>query len=540
MLSPVVTISLKDIIGADQKKAIETATSLFKARRPPGAQANTAFSSGDHWQSGKGWIGAKPLFGCDGYSQTMLQIKEGFVSENVVGEVNDRHVGGILGREVNWDFVDEATAAARKTRRPGDPPVVKEGIARSADEDTTEWWNEGRPKDKLKESLAIALNEEKALLRFFIPSGLRDANGQIPTQSSIPQALDFIRLEVVYSDKGGVFIDTDTQRPFGLYTYRAGDKGNKTVVHVTWVDKGLTFLQILSDDPDLVSEPFACDLGGRLWMYELSRKPLITEQVRSNQRSLNLALTMMMRNVNLAGNLERVIMNAERPKKKVRVPADNPQGWIEQIIDGDFLSGSGATNVLTGLLIRDNDGKIIGRANPNISYRDPVKIDTFTGTRDQFYESILGQTQQIHALISKDASASGVSREQARAEFEGSLKLSKEVVDDAGRWILETALRLAAHLCGQTEKYKGLRCDFNSIIEVGPISDLIRKANRDDVQAGLLSKETAMSDNGIEDTSAEMERIKQEKASSLPPVPPAGQPPIPKPAPGAPGSEMVQ
>lgn len=514
-------ISLKDIIEQrDAKKAIEAASGLFKSRRSVGAIQNTEFDLGNHWQDGKGWIGAKPLLNVPGYGATLAQIKEGFVSENVIGEVNDRHIGGVLGREVNWDFVSEQHFGLRRKKKPSDVLPEKDATAKEADESLTAWWNEGRPKNKLKESLATALNEGKALLRLFIPRGLRDGSGQIPAQSKLLSALDFLCVDVVTSDKGGVFIDSGTQRPFGLYVKQTEEQ--KTVVEVSWVDKGLTFLQILSDDPQLASVPFSCDLGGRLWMYELTRKPFITEQVRSNQRSLNLALTMMMRNVNLAGNLERVIMNAERPKGTIRIPADNPAGFREETVNADFLVGPGATNVLTGLLIRDNDGKIIGRANPNISYRDPVSIDTFTGTRAQFYESILGQCQQIHALISKDATASGVSREQARAEFESSLKLSKEVVDDAGRWMLESTLGLAAYLCNQTEKYKGLRCDFSSIIETGPVSPEDREANRADVDNGLLSKETAMVRNKVEDVDAEKERIVQEKAAS----PTGDQPPF--------------
>lgn len=530
-------ISLQEIIGqSDKKKAVEAATSLFNDRRPAGAKANTAFAHGDHWQKGKGWIGAKPLLTAPGSSQTMIQIEEGFVSENVIGEVDDRHIGGILGREVNWDFVTEEDLRLRRAKQKAE----KDASAKAADEDTTEWWNDGRPKNKLKEALLIALNEERALLRLFIPKGLRNDNGEIdPRPPSIPLALDFIHLQVVYADQGGVFTDTDTERPFGLYVKQTDD--NKTIVEVSWVDKGMTHLQQISNDSALETEPFVCDLGGRLWMYELSRPPLITEQVRSNQKSLNLSLTMMMRNVNLAGNLERVIMNAERPKKKVRTTADNPSGFTEQIVDGDFLVGPGATNVLTGLLIKDNDGKIIGRANPNISYRDPVPIDTFVGTRDQFYASILGQTQQIHALISKDATASGVSREQARAEFESSLRLSKEVVDDAGRWLLEAPLRLAAYLCNQTEKYKGLRCDFDSVIETGAISSETRTSNRDDVRAGLMSRETAMVRNGQEDVDAEKERIAQEKKEAAPGIPPPSgdEPPMPKP-PGMSDEDVIQ
>jgi hypothetical protein len=270
-------------------------------------------------------------------------------------------------------------------------------------------------------------------------------------------------------------------------------------------------------------------------MVEVNRPALITEQIRSSQKALNLALTMMMRNVNLAGNLERVIINAERPKRKIRVAdASQATGYREETVDSEWLTGPGVSNLLSGLLIRDDDGKIIGRANPNISYRDPVKIDTFTGTRAECRESIVGQAQQLHIMISGDSTVSGRSREQARAEYRGSLQDSKEPLDDTGRALLEGALRIAAQFCNRVGDFAGLRCDFDARIEDGPVSPEERNANREDVKAGLLSKEGAMSRNGIEDTDSEKMKIAEDKAEAPDPI----IPPVPKPTNG--DSELVQ
>lgn len=531
-------ISLKEIITAEPKKAVEVAKGLFVNRRTAEHQSNTAFYQQDHWQNGNGWIGEIPSVVLEGFfaSQIALEkIRRGFVPVNVITEIDDRHLGGILGREVNFDFVPEDIFRLRRKKVRELPE--KDSIARQTDEDLTGWWNEDRPKDKLKEALVIALNEERALLRFFIPRGLRDANGQVPLQPDIPSALGFLYVDVVYSDKGGVFVDTDTQQKFGLYVTQ---EDNKMIAELSWVEKGITFLKILCDDPALATDPVACDLGGRLWMYELQRRPLITESVRAIQRSINLDNTMMMRNVNLAGSRERYFRNVERPHEKIKIKDESqPSGYREEKRPLPGLPvGAGASNFLDGVLIRNDKGEVIDRADPNISITEPVPPTTFVQTHDQLYAAALSQCQQIHILIGKDATASGRSREQARAEFEGSLRLSKEVVDDAGRWMLETALRLAAHLCGQTKKYVGLRCDFNAIIETGPISPEERQANREDVQADLLSPESAMSRNGTEDTDAEFARIAEgKKRFSAAPVPPS---PIPNPPNGEDEEGMVQ
>lgn len=312
---------------------------------------------------------------------------------------------------------------------------------------------------------------------------------------------------------------------FGLYVKQENDR---TVAELSWVEKGQTFLKVFSDDQGLVTEPLVCDLGGRLWMYELQRKPLITESVRAIQRSINLDNTMMMRNVNLAGSRERYFLNVARPTETVRERDETQESGYREVqrpLPG-LPVGAGANVFLDGVLIKDkdNNNKVIDRADPNISVTEPVAVTTFSETHDHLYAALLSQCQQAHYLMSKDATSSGRSREQARAEFESSLKLSKEVVDDAGRWMLETALRLAAHLCGKSAAYASLRCDFNSIIETGPISPEERTANRDDVKAGLLSSETHMSRAGVEDVDAEKARITEDKEQAPVPVIPPPQP----------------
>jgi hypothetical protein len=544
-------ILLSTILQPDQKKGVAAASGLFVDRRPTAAIANTEYYRGNHWQRGEGYIGAKPLV-MHGPNQTWRQLEEGFVSENVIAEVVDRHVGGILGREPLWGFVPQFTVSQRTLSRRRrfsklfnvvfDAIDTAKGFlgksvdvrAQEADEALTLWWDHAKPRKQLKLALARCLNEDRALLRMFVPRGLYQ-NRTVPLQPNLSSALNLLHIEVVSSDKGGVFIDTDTQKPFGLYVYKVN---NSQCIELSYVNElGLTIHQILSDDPALVVEPVPYEMQGRLWMHEIERKALITEQIRSNQKSLNLALTMMVRNVNLAGNLERVIMNAERPKRKIRrVDGTSPTGYREETIDSDWLTGPGVSNLLSGLLIRDDDGKIIGRANPNISYHDPVRIDTFVGTREECRECILGQSQQLHIMISGDSTVSGRSREQARAEYRASLQDSKEPLDDAGRWALEAPLRIAAQFCGRVRDFQQLRCDFDSRIEESQPSADDKRVTVDLVKSKLISRETGMMTVGIEDTDAELQKIAEEEAAN----PALNPPPPPEPKPTNGDSELLQ
>jgi hypothetical protein len=513
--APLAEKSQSSSIRLSKITKVDDAKTLFRDRRPSGSVANSLFDSGDHYQNGKGYIGAKPLLGDDGYSQILLQIKEGFVSENVIKEIIDRHIAGLLGREPLWGFLPSDVPSPQvETRRKLfsklfnivrnviSPVAGDDKSAQDADDALTIWWNNRKVRKTLKQVVRTALLEERATIRFFFPEGLTNDQGQVAVQSDLISALTIPQIEVLTSDKAGIFVDAGTQQEFGVYIYKTED--NKDAAWLTYVDKGQTILRIMVEDkPD---QNFSYDLGGRLLMYELERDALITEQIRSLQKSLNLARTMMVRNVNLAGSLERTIMNAEKPE--------------------NWLAGPGKIMGLTGLIIRNDNGEVINRANPSISFHEPTSTKTFTETRDDLYAAMLGGCQQRYALISGDATASGKSRIEARSEFETSLKDSKDGLDDLGRWLLETQLRIGATLSARGE-FLELRADFNAVIETGEITPEERDANRNDVKAGLMSKETAMSRNGVDDTDAELERIAQEpQPTPINPSQPGQQPPL--------------
>jgi hypothetical protein len=506
-------VRLSEITNPDK------ALALFRDRRSKGAEANSKFDSGNHYQDGAGYIGATPVPGEAGYSQTMAQIRDGFVSENVIKEIVDRHIAGLLGREPLWGFLPaDAPRPDAERRRKLFSKLVNavrdtvtrttdgsaDKVAQEADEAlTAAWWNTRKVRKAIKTAVRTALLEERATVRFFFPKGLRDDKGQIAAQKDLTTAVTIPKVEVLTCDRAGVFVDEPTQQEFGVYVYKTDDE--KNVAEITYVQDGVTVLRIMTEGAEVQNYTF--ELGGRLLMYEIERSALITEQIRSLQKSLNLTRTMMVRNVNLAGSLERVIMNAEKPE--------------------EWTSGPGAVMGLVGLLIRNEAGDVINRANPNIQFRDPVSTENFTKTRDDLYAAMLGGCQQRFALISGDATASGKSRVEARSEFESSLKDSKDATDDLGRWLLETELRLSGIFCNRKD-FLPLRCDFNAVIETGPITPQERDANRNDVKANLMSAETAMSRNGIDDTDAELDRIDSEPKPTMPPPQPGqgDQPPL--------------
>src|SRR5215211_5229537 len=108
MIDPIL---LSEITSPDK------ASRLFQSRRSVDAVAADKFYSGDHFQDFDGWIGEKPAEGTKTYAETVLRIKHGFVSENVIKEVTDRHVSAVLGREPLWGFLPSDMPAPQAEQR---------------------------------------------------------------------------------------------------------------------------------------------------------------------------------------------------------------------------------------------------------------------------------------------------------------------------------------------------------------------------------------------------------------------------------------
>src|SRR5688572_4344616 len=275
-------------------------------RRPWSAITASEYYFGNHWQDGDGFIGQKPPAALPGFSSIMFDLERGFVSENVIKEVVNTHIGGILGREPSWSFL---------------PANAQTAVERDAEtgETLTPWWNKRKALKDLQKTLRIALCEGIAVRRIFIP---RYINGQpVPAGSSItardlPAALDYIYFETVTSDRGGVFIDPDTQAELGVFLYEEHDADGditRNCAELSFLNEvGETVCRVVRDD-DTSSDYGPYRLGGHLLIYQLEVEQMITEQVQSSQRSVNLAHTQMTRNINLAGSRERTITNAQPP-----------------------------------------------------------------------------------------------------------------------------------------------------------------------------------------------------------------------------------
>lgn len=476
-------------------------------RRPDEAIRASRFYFGDHWQDEWGFIGQLPPMSLPGAPQMKEDIRKGFVADNVIKEVVKTHVGGILGREPSWSFLEDAGEEKKTERTP---------LETETGETLTSWWNNRKALKDFQKALRILVCEGTVVRRVFFPR----AKGNI-TATQLIDALKSIYFETCYADQAGVFTDPDTMREIGVYLFDEVNEKNEVVTKCAELsflnDDGDTVCKVVKDQGATI-EYGPYPLGGHLLIYEMTRDALITEQVQSNQRALNLAHTQMIRNVNLAGNRQQTVTNAQPPRPatdKTTVTPDTPK-TADGRFPGTFKAGVGAINFLMGQPIHDENGNVVGYTNPGINISDPVSVETFKETIAQEKAAIYAQCHQRHVLIVDKADTSGRAREVARREYERSLKESKTELDACGRWQLEVTLRLAAYVTRTVSRYSVLRADFNTLIDAGdPDPERQQMAIQLAQPSGpknlpMISYETARNWIGVEDAAAELARIEQE------------------------------
>jgi hypothetical protein len=263
---------------------------------------------------------------------------------------------------------------------------------------------------------------------------------------------------------------------------------------LTFLDEARqTVLRIVDDDSDRADAAAAdtadagivadasLDLGGRLPMFEMRRAALVTPQVQQSQRALNLALTMIPRNVVTGGFLERIMLDAQMPGHWELDPDGQRTGrWIRE----PFYTGAGTTNFLTGVEFEDEQGNT-KRGTPSVHFREPVKPDASITASGAHYAAILDEVGQRHVLMAGDAAASAVARIQARFEYLNTLLLTQPEAETALSFTIETALAMAEALARAPDERAAIEASIGK----------------------TLSQATAMTLLGVDDVASERARM---------------------------------
>lgn len=479
-------------------------------------KANRLFVQGDHWQDSAGWVGPLLSTGSQADADFLLRLKRVFVSQNVMAEGVGRHIGGVIGHEPAWDMVLRDEATPEQTDReasPDEPPEPEiapelQALMDEADAALTAWWDKRGLLDVLKDAIekllydANSKGQSHIVLRLYIPRSLTEAGEiegliEIPRQATLQDALDLLWLEVPEPEQASVTLDPDTKEEMGVYVY---EREGRTYAEITYLIDDLTILQILDGEG---GAPLPYPLAGRLFHHQLNRSALLTPQVRQLQMLLNKSWTVLSRNLDTAGFVSRFFLDA------------NPPGqWTVNDAGKDVFTpspiqmGPGTVNFIGPSMVEEQGIKRWG--NPTIHVDQPVDVTTFTNSIAASRQALMAELDQLHTLITGDATASGKSRVQALADYMLSLLETKSALEAAIRWLLETSLALAAIFMDQAGRYEALRAQAECRLDLGPIDPETMNAVMALVNAKLLSRETGMTRIGVEDPDAEMDRIASE------------------------------
>lgn len=501
------TLTLAEIRSALDARPRNTITPPSLSEREARAYTPVSIQSyydGDHWQAGSGWVGPRPETTDTEYARVLAEIALAFVSSNKIREVIDRHMHAVIGREPAWSL-----ALKRPLKDDEEPTPEEHALMDGANAALTTFWDRRTILDELQKAVIALLLCGRASVRLFVPPGLtRQSEGRtvVPDAADLERAFDYLYLNRPNADSAGIITDEDTQAKASVYVY---EKKGETKAEISYIKDGQTILAIVNAEQ---TEGITFDLGGRLWLFEMQAPALFTDPLRRLQDQLNMALTMQGRNVIQGGFLERTILNGQMPGEWV-VDATATGG--RRFVPASVKYGSGITNYVAGMPTRDQAGNVTSIGTPSIVYRDPVTPETFIMSADALKRAILEETHQLHTIISGDATASGESRKQARAEFATSLRATKTAVDGLGRWLIETSLRIAAHFAGMPGAYDELRGIFECRIDTGPLTADEMRLALEMKDGGLIDTEEAMMRIGVDDPAAMRVKVEAEKEANM-------------------------
>ena len=524
----------------------DEASSILSRISIPREGEHSRFALCDHWQNGEGWIGPLPDNLPNQSALLRAEIAREFVFHDVIGEIVWRAAAALKARPLRYG------AALERVLDEGELPTeTEEQIIGEMDALILEWAssstrcgffdaaNRMQTAD-LRVFLGRAVTQlaatGRASIRAFIPPAqleeqypldafttvVNDAGNvmevfdeggnRLKPELVVPlvplwDALSRVHFEMPQLSNAGVWTSRASMRPLGVCKWQ-GDDG-KTSIETSWVDdQGQTHLRVMNGDGE--SET-TFDLNGELMHLQLHCDGLIKESLVSQQKDINRRLTMSGRSSNLAGFPERVLLGAELQGKEVDDPA-NP--GHKKFVPDDIEVGPGRFNNFKAEVIEGADGEYLGTTASALDYKrlDPIDTTMFDSSVDAARARMLGEAHQAHALIAGDATASGESRKQARDEFVLSLADLKNEATRALVWILDVAFGLALETTSDNRaRFYGFKWTGDVPIHAGPRPTDERVQDLAAVKASVLSRETAMARDGIDDIDAERGRVGSER-----------------------------
>lgn len=487
------------------KWRMQNVRDVIAADLPPEHTWARRMYEGDHWQGGWGWAGPMVSPDSPDYMRLWHEIMKQFSSRNVVRELVETHVNGVLGRPMRWSLVPVRTTPDERDDTGED---LKSLIA-EASSVVRAWLEQRKAHEKLRDFLSdLLIPPGRGALSLFLPrgAGVPVAQGstvlRMLTGNDFGETMGLIFLDRVQVERGRVYTEPDTQREIGVKLIRTrtdGRVGYQDAANLTFLDPSGRETVVATVFEDKTSSAVAYDMGGRLTMFQAERSPIITAQILQQNRILNYAESTIPRNLTTAGFLDRYLISSSLNGKWVR---DEETGQERYEIDEDSKPTFGPEEVtaIQPQVYEDEDGKLIV-TSPSVQRGEPVMPTGSIQSSEHIYNNMLREAGMGH-LIKGESSDATVIR------YGLSLMQSAVPVTAAGRWMIEAALAWGEALRGEPGRYTSkLRAQVSVFINVGPVTPEQRNALIAAFEKSIISRETAQELMGVEDVDSENDRI---------------------------------
>lgn len=500
--------------ATELQKLIANARKASEARAGDAtAILNWRLYQGDLWADGEGWTGPRPRAQSSkdrtDTGNVMGEIERSYVSRNLARDIIDRHVSGIAGREplINVLF--------RDGRR------VTQELQKRLDEYNgaiTDWMEYRSVWLAVQRALTIAKATKTGVVRLYLHSSdldrLPDSTTGIRPGLSLSEAARRLSIHAPDWNQAGAVRDREGHLQGAYYNWKDDSDQTHQEVQMRAPVDGRIITRIYPDvgsNGEPRSDPNEWDTPDG-WVYEIRTEALITDSVRRLLAAANKTLTMGSRNIDLGGFVERTILNAQMPGTWKDDP-ENPGKRL--LVPGTLNVGAGSTNFLNGHPVMQpstnpaDKGKLVptgALSTPQVIYKDPAPWDVFKLAFEQLREAILDEADQLHVLISGDASASGVSRQQAVNDFLSSLEPTRIELEALMRWLFETLLRFALEVTGRRAEADEIRVRVQARVSAVQPTPTEIETTLKLLEAGVISRETAHARMGVEDSEAEVAR----------------------------------
>lgn len=460
-------------------------------------------------------------------------LERSFTSTNFVKETLTREVASCTAK-MSWT-VTQVDAQQKVEEQRTD-------LEQEADALLTSWWRTARrhPEKAIRTALTFARREGRGVLRFRVAGGAlsKGEDGQLRVKTTdMAEVARFIRLEHVPTPESvTVWEDPDTFDPSAVYAYKDGNEREcAETCHVN--GSGLTVLRVHRSSEEQPTEVFTLDLGRRITYLDLQAEPAISLQFLQNQMAFNTASTMILRNTELAGFLERWGINIEPPSEMIDDPA-RPGQKIKRF--APVRPGAGTMVAWQQSTVRSRD------ARGNVTDESPLGKAEYGRFEPSSPEALISATThnmlnmysevgQSYVLMGKDATASGRSREVAISDFDNVRGPTIDLAEDTTGEVAETFLALVAALTNRPGYFSRLQVGGQVKTKIVPPSAEDRQADREDVKEKIISRQTARQRQGVDDPAdedAQIQREGKEAAAQAPaPTPDPQEKDLPDPAP---------